>query len=149
MDHDLARLLHSRVVMKASYRWAMFAMLVTTPTAVVAVGCSDVLGVGGATDAATLDGLPWPSGDGAAADRRSIRPPDEQWPGSCVLETDAGKKAYCDFGFACVYPREDGLPDAAPEPGCGSRDGAEACGGFWCGRGCHCKDPVAKVCACQ
>lgn len=136
--------------MKPIFRYAVFAMFLGAPVGGVALGCGRVDdGVTEPAEASTLDGPFWPTGDGSRAEGGRPRPSEEQWPGSCEPPNDAGRRQLCDFGFACVYPREDGPPDAAPEPGCGSREGAEACGGFWCGRGCRCKDPVAKVCACQ
>ncbi len=136
--------------MNAIFRCTAFAVILVTPVSLVALGCGRVADsqVTEAPEASASDASPWPLGDEARADRR-VPPREELLSGSCEPPDDAGKPVLCDFGFACVYTREDAAPDAAPEPGCGSRADAEACGGFWCGRGCRCKDAVARVCACE
>lgn len=142
--------------MKGIVRYACFAAVAGSTAAMVAIGCGDV-DAGGAEDApadsALPDGSLWPVADGARPDGSRpgpTNPADElPKPGSCEGPEDAGKFYGCDFGFACVYPRANADADAPPEPGCDSRVDAEACGGFWCGRGCRCKDATARVCACQ
>lgn len=91
----------------------------------------------------------------AAAEQEGDRP------GTCVLEDATVPDTHilgCDYGLACASwsALDGGRPERYKDDAsleyyltCVGKTDAAPCGGFWCGAGCTCQDPIERRCGCM